>query len=262
MDVARDRQVVIESLLFVRLRINNRIVKRECRLLGDRFEDDKIVLREGGTHSAVGKSEHAHVLFRVEKRRHHHGSRAERTVSQRRQFRCFGKFIQTKRRGRLPYAPKHSLAVSDIVNPKKIFQRDRCPRRLLQNMRRNVHQRRTTLRNESRHKFGPGSISQIKRATLCVEDAGRSFDNQSVQIRRPDCFAESLAQPVQEIENQGLLDLNFFLRMFQPANASALSHQRINPRSQTHDQQPEENGWPHEVVASLLPRCRLMEVLF
>src|SRR5204862_8299216 len=55
---------------------------------------------------------------------------------------------------------------------------------------------------------------------------------------------------------------NFFLRMFQPANASALSHQRINPRSQTHDQQPEENGWPHEVVASLLPRCRLMQVLF
>src|SRR5438132_1165388 len=53
LDVARDRQVVIESLLFVRLRINNRIVKRECRLLGDRFEDDKIVLRERGTHSAV-----------------------------------------------------------------------------------------------------------------------------------------------------------------------------------------------------------------
>jgi hypothetical protein len=42
----------------------------------------------------------------------------------------------------------------------------------------------------------------------------------------------------------------------------ALSHQRINPRGQTRDQQPEENGWPHEVVASLLPRCRLMEVLF
>src|SRR5439155_714273 len=159
----------IESLLFVRLRINNRVVKRECRLLGDRFEDDKIVLRERGTHSAVGKSEHPHVLFRVEKRRHHYRSRAERTVSQRRQFRCFGKFIQTKRRGRLPYAPEHSLAVSDIVNPK---------------------------------------------------------------------------------------------RTFQPANASALSQERVNPRGQTGDQQPEKNGWPHEIVASLLPRRRLMKVLF
>jgi hypothetical protein len=41
-----------------------------------------------------------------------------------------------------------------------------------------------------------------------------------------------------------------------------LSEQRINPPRQTRDQQPEENGWPHEVVASLLLRCRLMKVLF
>jgi hypothetical protein len=41
-----------------------------------------------------------------------------------------------------------------------------------------------------------------------------------------------------------------------------LSQQRINPRDQAGDQQPKKNGWPHEMVASLFPRCRLMEVLF
>ena len=147
------------------------------------------------------------------------------------------------------------------VDPKKILQRDRCPGRLLQNMRRNIHQRRTTFRDEGRHKLCPGSIGQIKRATMGVEDAGRSFDNQSMQIRRPDCFAESFAKSMQEIENQGLLDLNLFLRTFQPANAPSLPQQSVNPQTETGDQQPEENRWPHEVLASLLRRCRLMKVL-
>src|ERR1700737_5509120 len=113
-------------------------------------------------------------------------------------------------------------------------------------MRRNIHQRRTTFRNEGGHKLCPGSISQIKRATLCVEHARRSFDNQSMQICRPDCFTESLAKSVQEIENQRLLDLNFFLRTFQPANASAQAQQGINPSDQTRDQNQKEKGGTQE----------------
>src|SRR5260370_5218211 len=52
LNVARDFKVVIESLLFVRLRINNRVVERECRLLGDRFKNDEIVLRKWRAHAA------------------------------------------------------------------------------------------------------------------------------------------------------------------------------------------------------------------
>src|SRR5205807_8326281 len=52
LNVARDFQIVIEPLLFVRLGINDGVVKRERRLLGYRFENDKIVLREWRAHSA------------------------------------------------------------------------------------------------------------------------------------------------------------------------------------------------------------------
>ena len=44
LNVARDLEVVIESLLFVRLRIDNRVIEREGRLFGNRFEDDKVAL--------------------------------------------------------------------------------------------------------------------------------------------------------------------------------------------------------------------------
>ncbi len=42
LNVSRDLEVMIEPLLFVRFRINDGVVERESRLLGDRFEDDEI----------------------------------------------------------------------------------------------------------------------------------------------------------------------------------------------------------------------------
>ena len=42
LNVARDLEVVIESLLFVRHRIDDGVVERKGGLLGDRFEDDEI----------------------------------------------------------------------------------------------------------------------------------------------------------------------------------------------------------------------------
>ena len=46
LNVARDLKVVIQPLLFVRLRVDDRVVEREGRLFGNRFEDDKVALRK------------------------------------------------------------------------------------------------------------------------------------------------------------------------------------------------------------------------
>ena len=81
-----------------------------------------------------------------------------------------------------------------------------------------------------------------------------------MQISRPNRFAKSLAESMKKIEDQCFFDLDFFLRTLESPNASALTQQGVNPHSKARDQQPEENIWPHEVVASLLHR-RLMEVL-
>ena len=58
-------QIVIEPLLFVRFRINDRVIKRESRLLGDRFEHDEIARVKGRAHRAVANREYAHVLLSV-----------------------------------------------------------------------------------------------------------------------------------------------------------------------------------------------------
>ena len=87
LNVARDLQVVIEPFLFVRLRIDDRVVKRESRLLGDRFEDDKIARGKWRAHRAVGHREHAHVLSAVKQRRYHDGGGAEGGLAQFRQLR-------------------------------------------------------------------------------------------------------------------------------------------------------------------------------
>ena len=52
LNVTRDFQIVIEPFLFVRLGINDGVVKREGGLLGDRFENDEIALRKR-TRSSV-----------------------------------------------------------------------------------------------------------------------------------------------------------------------------------------------------------------
>ena len=83
-----------------------------------------------------------------------------------------------------------------------------------------------------------------------------------MKIRRADRFTKCFAQAVKEIENQCFLDLDGFLRAFQLPNAAPLAHFDIDQTAQARDQQPEEKEWPHEQLARLFPRCRLMEVLF
>ncbi len=113
----------------------------------------------------------------------------------------------------------------------------------------------------SRHQFRAGAIGQVKRAAVRVENAGRAFDNQPMQVVGPDRFAEGFAESVQEIEDQRFLDLNLLLRTFQRPNAPRHAPSGKNPARQRRDQQPEEKDWPHDGPASLLPRCSLDEGL-
>jgi hypothetical protein len=148
------------------------------------------------------------------------------------------------------------------VRPQITFESDWGSGGLLQNVRRHFDERRASLGNECRDQFGAGTISQIKRATMGIENTARSFDNQTMEIARPNRFAERFSQAVQEIEDQRFLDLDLLLGALQRANASELGAGREEPAGQRREQEHEENGWPHGRRASLLRRCLVMKILF
>ena len=62
---------------------------------------------------------------------------------------------------------------------------------------------------------------------------------------RPDCSAERFAQPVKEIENERLLDLNLFMRPFQSSNPPRLGITGDSPTSERRDKQSKEKSRPH-----------------
>ena len=82
-----------------------------------------------------------------------------------------------------------------------------------------------------------------------------------MQIVRANRLAERLAQPVQEIEDERFLDLDFFLRTFEQPDAPAKQDRGINPAGNGYEQQPAENNRPHRREATLLRGRFLMEVL-
>ena len=142
LNFARDLQVVIEPLLFVRLGVDDSVVERKGRLLCDRFENDKIALRKWRARRAVAEREHAHVLFPVEQRRHHDGSRPQRRAAQRRQLRRVGNIGEQECLAALPRASIDAFPNIDRVSAQIAIERDRGGTRLLQNMRRHFDERR------------------------------------------------------------------------------------------------------------------------
>ena len=146
------------------------------------------------------------------------------------------------------------------MKTKITFERDRRGSGLLQNMRRNIDQRRAPFGNERRRQFRAGAIGHVKRAALRIQDARGAFDNQTMQIVRAYRFGECFAEPVQKIEDESLLDLDLFFRTLQLPDAERLPPRGVNPAGQRRDKQGKEKNWPHERSASLL-RCGLMEVL-
>src|SRR5262249_25238860 len=71
LNVSGDFEVVIQPFLFVRHRINDRVVECKGRLLSDRFKNDKIGPRKRRTHWTVGHCQNAEVLLAISERRGH-----------------------------------------------------------------------------------------------------------------------------------------------------------------------------------------------
>ena len=78
-----------------------------------------------------------------------------------------------------------------------------------------------------------------------IENSGRSFHDQAVQVGGPDGLGKGLAQAMQKIEDQRLLDLNLFVREFELAKTLSLLKPGEKPPRDTPDQQPKKNDWPH-----------------
>jgi len=148
------------------------------------------------------------------------------------------------------------------MEAKIALQRRGSCRGFLQNVRRHVDKRRTTFRDVGGRQLPSGTLHHIERPSMRVENPGRSFHNQAVQIRRADGFSKRLSQPVQKIEDQRFLDLNRFFRTLELANPVALPLPGEKPARETRDQQPKKNDWPHAPRAGLLRRRPVVEILF
>jgi hypothetical protein len=78
-------------------------------------------------------------------------------------------------------------------------------------MLRNIYQWRTAFRDERGRKLTACPICDVESASVCVKNAHRPFHDESMQFVRANCSPERFAQAVEEIENQCLFDLNFFM---------------------------------------------------
>src|SRR5881392_1769751 len=74
-------EIVIESLLFIRHRVNYGVVKGKGGLFGNRFKNNEIALRKRRAHWAIGNGEDTELLFSVGKRCRHHGGSPKSTVT-------------------------------------------------------------------------------------------------------------------------------------------------------------------------------------
>src|SRR4029078_104305 len=67
LNIPRNLEIVIESLLFVRHGINDGVVERKSGLFGDRFENDEVSLRKGWARRALRQRQNAQVLVSIPK---------------------------------------------------------------------------------------------------------------------------------------------------------------------------------------------------
>ncbi len=131
------------------------------------------------------------------------------------------------------------------MEPQKSLKGDRIGSRLLQNILRNIHQRRTALRDECGHELATCPIGYVERAAVCVQNAHGPLHNESMQFLGSNCSPERFAQPVEEIEDERLLDLNLLMRALQSANSPRLEIGSDTPPSEGRDKQSKEKSRPH-----------------
>ena len=174
-------------------------------------------------------------------------------LAQIRQLRRIGQIGEVNGLAVFPGAAEQAFAGIDGVRAQITVQRDRGGGGLLQNAGGHFDQRRTAFGKESRLQHRAGAIGQIKRAAVRIEDAHRAFDDQAMQIMRPDDVAKSFAEAVEEIENETFLDLDFLVRAFEPADAPALPLIGQEPADERRRRaaQKEESAWERSRVTSL-----------
>ena len=89
-----------------------------------------------------------------------------------------------------------------------------------------------------------------------IENAGRTLDDQAVQIGRPDCLGKGLAEAVQEIEDQRLFDLDFLLRALELADPRRSCNQRDEPPARDATSSPRRRDGHMRQTARLLRASR------
>src|ERR1044072_929884 len=94
-----------------------------------------------------------------------------------------------------------------------------------------------------------------------VQNTRCTFDDQPVQLLRSNSLAKCFTEAVQKIEDECLLDLNFFMRTLQTSNTPYLKPRGKNPSGYRRYKEPEKKIRPHHVRASLLRRRLVMKVL-
>src|SRR4029077_14383917 len=131
LNVSRDFEVVIQPFLFVRHGVNDRVIERKGRLLGDGFKNDKISLRKRRTHWTVGHCENTEVLVAISERCGHDRHAAKRASPQFGQFRGFREFVETNSLTCLPDASNQSFVRTNRMEPQESLKGDRIGSRLL-----------------------------------------------------------------------------------------------------------------------------------
>src|SRR3954447_12748782 len=123
---------------------------------------------------------------------------------------------------RFPDATDDSFPGRNCVEPEITLEDRRIRRPLLENMDRDFDEGRATLRDKRRRELTAGAFHHVKRSALRVQNPGSTFDDQPMQIGRANRFCEGFTEPVEKIEDESFLDLDFFLRALQLPNPDAL----------------------------------------
>ena len=152
-----------------------------------------------------------------------------------------------------PNTAEQAFAGIDRVRTEITVQRDRRRGRLLQDAVGHFDQRRAALGKKCRLQARPGAIGDVKRPTVRIEDADRAFDDQAMQIMRPDDIAKGFAEAVEEIENEIFLDLDFLVRAFEAADAprAAADKSTASRRAKRRAARKEESAWERSEITSL-----------
>ena len=148
---------------------------------------------------------------------------AERGVAQLRQLRRVGQIGEADTARRFSRRGRADLPGLDRVRAEITLQRDRRRPRPAAELRSGTSiSGGQPLEIKAGIKLVPGAIREVKRAAMRIENADRAFDDQAMQIVRPDDVAKGFAEAVEEIEDEVFLDLDFLLRALELANPPAL----------------------------------------